>query len=165
MRSGPIPREAALWAAGLTALLLGTLVYVTDRAAGSAWLLPTLDWPAGRGWFGAAAPWLPSAVHAFAFALLSAALLPPRRSMYAMACAAWVAIDLAFETGQHPAIATELSMHLESALPAAIAQPLARYFRAGTFDPADLGAVLLGGLAAWALLCWTHHEAEAAHEP
>lgn len=163
MRSGAFPREVVLLAAALAALALGVLVYAGERTPGSAWLMPSVEALHGRHFFGAAATWLPSAVHAGAFGLISAALLPPRTALYALACAGWVVVDLAFEFGQHPAVASGVSAALESTLPAALAQPLARYFLQGTFDPADVGAVLLGGAAAWGLLCWTDSRAEALH--
>ena len=158
-----VPRGMVLSAMALAALALGVLVYLGDRAAGSTWLIP--PGTAWHGWhgFGPAAAWLPSALHTFAFALLSAALLPPRPALQGIACIGWGTVNLAFESGQHPSVAPWLAAALESALPAALAQPLAQYFRRGTFDPADLVAVLMGGLAAWALLYWTHPEPETAH--
>ncbi len=160
-----MPREVALGSIALASLALGVLVYLTDRAAGSAWLLPPVEALAGRHWFGVVSRWLPSAMHAFAFGLLSAALLPPRPPQHALACASWVLVDAAFELGQHAAIAPRLSAWLESAWPAVFAQPLVRYFRGGTFDPADLGAALLGGVAAWLVLRRVHRSQEFIHGP
>ena len=150
--------------AAAAALALGLLVYLADRPAGTAWLLPLAG--ALRGEHGPAnlAPWLPTAVHAFAFALLSAALLPPRALLRMLACGGWVLVDLAFEAGQHPAVAAGLAARVESALPPALAQPLARYFVAGTFDPADLAAATLGGAAAWLLLRHTDGRWEETHD-
>ncbi|TXC66490.1 hypothetical protein FSC37_13475 [Piscinibacter aquaticus] len=102
-------------------------------------------------------------MHAFAFALLSALVLPPRRLLRALACAGWVLADLLFELGQHPALAAPLSRGLEALLPAAVAAPLARYFQAGTFDVADLAAALLGGMGAWLLLHGTATAGETGH--
>lgn len=158
-------REVTLIGAATAALAVGLLVYLVDRPAGTAWLMPQAGALRGPAGLAGAASWLPSAVHAFAFALLSALLLPPRMPLYPVACAGWVLVDGLFELGQHPGIAAGLSEWLQDALPPGLAQPLARYFLAGTFDPADLGAVLLGGAAAWALLCRTHVEPETAHAP
>ena len=150
-------------AAAAAALALGLLVYLADRPAGTARLLPYAG--ALRAHPGAAnlAPWLPTALHAFAFALLSAVVLPPRRPLHLRACAGWVLVDGAFELGQHPAVATPLSRALEALLPPALAQPLSRYFQAGTFDAADLAAALIGGAAAWLLLCGTETTRETHH--
>lgn len=145
------------------ALAAGLLVYLGDRPAGTAWLLPQAGALRGPVGLGDAASWLPSAVHVFAFALLSALVLPPRRLLYTVACAGWMLVDLAFELGQHPDAAAPLSGWLLAHLPLDLAQPLARYFLAGTFDRADLGAALLGGAAAWLLLRCADTLTEARH--
>lgn len=144
--------KVTLTGAAAGALALGLLVYLADRPAGSAWLLPWAGVLQAHPGGAPLAPWLPTALHAFAFALLSALVLPPRRSLHTLACAGWVLVDQLFELGQHPALAAPLSRGLEALLPPAVAEPLTRYFRAGTFDTADLAAALLGGGAAWLLL-------------
>lgn len=149
--------------AAAAALAVGLLVYLGDRPAGTAWLLPQAGALRGHAGLGGVASWLPSAVHAFAFALLSALVLPPRRPLYTIVCTGWVLIDLAFELGQHPAATAPLSRWLQAHLPLDLAQPLARYFLAGTFDRADLGAALLGGAAAWLLLRRTDTPTEVCH--
>lgn len=149
--------------AAAAALAVGLLVYLGDRPADTAWLLPHAGALHGHVGLGGAASWLPSAVHAFAFALLSALVLPPRRPLYTMACAGWVLVDVLFELGQHPAAAAPLSRWLQAHLPLDLAQPLARYFLAGTFDRADLGAALLGGAAAWLLLRRAEAPTEVHH--
>ena len=58
-----------------------------------------------------------------------------------------------FEAGQHPAIRQDLAAGLLEALGSGPAgRCLADYFLQGTFDAGDLGAAVLGGLAAAALL-------------
>lgn len=155
--------KVTLAGAAAGALAIGLVVYLADRPVGSAWLLPWAGLLQAHPGAANLAPWLPTAVHAFAFALLSALVLPPRRSLRTLACAGWVLADLLFELGQHPALAAPLSQGLEALLPAALAAPLARYFQAGTFDGADLGAALLGGMAAWLLLRGTETAAEIGH--
>lgn len=150
-------------AAAAAALAVGLLVYLGDRPAGTAWLLPQAGALRGHAGQGGAASWLPSAVHAFAFALLSALVLPPRRPLYTTACVGWVLVDVLFELGQHPSAAAPLSRWLQAHLPLDLAQPLARYFLAGTFDRADLAAALLGGAAAWVLLRRAETLTEARH--
>lgn len=152
MLNAPTRREVTLTGAAAAALALGLLVYLGDRPAGTAWLLPYAGGWRGLHGLGSVTTWLPSAVHAFAFALLSAALLPPRAALRNLACVGWVIVDLAFEAGQQPSVAPSLSAGLEARLPASLAQPLARYFVGGTFDRADLAATVLGGAAAWLLL-------------
>ncbi len=160
MLYAPTRREVTLTGAAAAALALGLLVYVGDRVAGSAWLLPYAGALRGHHGMGIVTPWLPSAMHAFAFALLSAALLPARAALRNLSCVGWVIVDLAFEAGQQASVAPSLSAALEASLPASLAQPLARYFVGGTFDPADLAGTLLGGAAAWLLLRRTDRSRE-----
>ncbi len=159
----PTRREATLLGAAAAALAVGLLVYLADRPAGTAWLLPPVGTPHGLPSLGAAAAWLPSAVHVFAFALLSALVLPPHRLLGTTACAGWVLVDMLFELGQHRAIAAPLSQWLQAHLPSQLAQPLARYFLAGTFDPADLAAAVLGGAMAWLVIRRTDGTTENLH--
>lgn len=144
----------ALAATAGLALLLGAAVYLVDRPAGSAWLLPAA-WQAatpGRG-FGSVGQWLPSLVHAFAFSVLTACLLPRRAGRAASACLGWALVDSLAEIGQHAALAAPLAAALAPAFDVApLAMRLARYFMQGTFDPADLAAGLAGSALAYLAL-------------
>mgnify|MGYP001048704095 CR=1 FL=1 len=82
------------------ALSAGLLLYLGDRPAGSAWLIPALPLLQGMNLFGSAGAWLPSFVHPFAFALLTAAALPDRASWRYGACLGWLVVNAAFELGQ-----------------------------------------------------------------
>lgn len=157
MRTGTAPRNETLVAIALAALGAGVLVYLTDRDGVQAWLLPRVGALAGRHWFGALGGWLPSALHAFAFALLSAAVLPRTGPARFVACAAWAVIDIGFELGQHPLVAPQLAAWLAGAP--------ARYFERGTFDPADVVAAALGAALAAALLWHVRPQEENVDAP
>ena len=162
MRSRP-SRTASLAALGGVALALGVLVYLIDRNPANAMLLPA--WPrfGGGAVFGSVGQWLPSLIHPFAFSLLTAAALAPSATPRYGVCAAWCAVNAAFELGQLPQIAAALAAALrENRLPPALTRPLADYFLHGSFDVADLAAVVLGSLAAAAVLHLLH-EPEADH--
>lgn len=137
---------------GLAALALsiGLLVYLLDRPAGHAALIPAA-WAAARGGasFGAAAAWLPSFLHVFAFSLLTAATLPHSPAAAAGSCVLWWGIGLGFEVLQHPAIARPFAAALDG-LPGF--RTLARFALQGRFDPADIAALSAGACAAAALL-------------
>ena len=152
LRESPGP-TALLTAIAALALLLGTLVYITDRDASHVLLIPDLGaWAQGR-LFGALGQWLPSFVHPLAFSLVTAAWLAPSAKPRYGACAAWGAVNIAFETGQHPQLSRPWADALlsgEARVP--LIQPLARYFVGGTFDPGDIVAAVLGSLAAAAVL-------------
>lgn len=155
------------------ALALGTAVYLLDRPAGSAWLLPSA-WqavhvagtaaPASNAglaaagtWFGAAGLWLPSLAHAFAFSLFTALLLPRRAGPAAAACVGWALVDTLFELGQHPAIAPALAAGLASTFDGApLALRVGRYFTQGSFDVADIAAGCGGAALAGLALAFAH---------
>jgi hypothetical protein len=148
---------ATLWPLlmALLALLLGALVYVSERAATSAqWLPAWAAWPALQGhWFGVLGQWLPSFVHVFAFSVLTALLLPRRAHVGDGACVFWLGVNLLFELGQWRPVALWLVMHLQPAPEAGRwRQALAAYFSNGTFDAGDVLAAVLGGVLAALLL-------------
>ena len=90
---GAARRSALLLAVAVTALALGTLVYLTDRAPDHAVLVPHLAGFGATPIFGATGAWLPSFVHPLAFALLTAAVLPATSPWRYGGCAAWGAIN------------------------------------------------------------------------
>ena len=155
---------ALLVTTGGVALALGLIVYLTDRDASRAALIPEVAALAGSNVFGALGQWLPAAVHPFAFSLLTAAALPPRLAWRYGACAAWCVVNIAFEVGQHPLF----SGYLVSALQATSGQfvpgrAVTSYFLHGTFDAADIVAGAFGALLAAAFLGLTQHIWETDH--
>lgn len=157
-------RPALLAATASLALAIGLLVYITDRSASHAGLLPRIAALAGSHVFGALGQWLPSFVHPLAFSLFTVAALPPSRAPRYGACLAWGAVNVAFEIGQHPLVSARLAELLQgSSGGEPITQALARYFVHGTFDPGDIVAALLGTLAAGAVLRATAGNAENKH--
>lgn len=85
---------------------------------------------------------VPTLIHVVAFSLLTAAVFDRSRSAL-RACGAWVAINLILEAAQQPIARAWLIAAAGPAFP-----PVVRRFLAGTFDPADLAAALLGGAIA-----------------
>lgn len=137
-------RGRAAWFVGAGVLAVGALVYLVDRAAGSASLLPAGAWPGTARQFGAIGAWLPS-FHPFAFSLVFAALAPTRTAQASRACAAWWAVNIAFEFGQLPYAAAAIAAALDTAFGQRWpARALANYFLRGTFDRADLLAATAG---------------------
>jgi hypothetical protein len=122
-----VVKEAALALSGAVAIIAGLAVYALFRPA----RIPLL--PSALHLADAGAPAMlgavPSALHAFAMPLLTAACLRLRRQRIVMACLAWGIVDVVFELGQRSAI---------------------RLFPGGTFDPLDLVGVLLGATLAGA---------------
>jgi hypothetical protein len=139
-----VPTAARLVAAAAGALALGIVVYLVDRPAGSAQLLPAA-WHAARplGVFGPFGSVVPDLAHAFALSVLTGLLARTRRAA-AAACVAWWLVDSLLEVAQWQVAAQALRPHL----PAFVAT----YLQRGTFDVADLAAIALGAWLAYALL-------------
>jgi hypothetical protein len=156
----------AVWLAvlGCAALGLGVLVYLTDRDTSRTLLIPTLPALAASHWFGVAGQWLPSALHAFAFSLFTAAALPPGGASRYGACLAWCAVNVAFEFGRYPLVGAPLAQALQSAFGhGPVSDALAGYFLRGTFDVGDIAAAVVGALAAAAVLHFGPRFARADH--
>jgi hypothetical protein len=145
--------QASLIACGVIALALGVFVYLADRPAGSAALLPWAGIHSASALLGAIGGWLPSFTHVVAFALLTAATARPALAPPYWTCMLWCAIDLAFETAQLPAWQAPVVDTLRRAAgEGALTSLFTRYVERGTFDPGDLAAITAGALAAAALL-------------
>ena len=137
-------------AAAAFVLVLGTFVYLLDRPLGSVpffagiSLADTL--PISLGTLGSI---FPSFAHTFAFAAMTAALMSRQRDV-GLACLAWLGVELAFEVGQLPTVASALAARVPSghaSLP--VLSDALGYFANGTFDPWDLISAGLGALAAY----------------
>jgi hypothetical protein len=151
---------------GSAAFVLGALVYLTDRPATSAALIPSVGWMAGLQIFGTTGQWLPSFVHPLAFSLFTAAALPTRAAPRYGVCAAWGAVNLVFELGQHAAIKAQLAMGLQDVFGSTrAARWLGNYLLRGTFDVADVTAVICGALTAALLLQLLRPLQEQHHAP
>lgn len=129
-------RALSCVAVGCAALASGCLVYGTGR-------IP----------FGPLGQWLPDFVHPLAFSLFTAAVLKSGAAARGAVCGSWCAIDLAFEIGQHPALEPRWMQILHArGTDAPGTRAVLDYFIHGTFDPLDVLAIVLGTLAAVALL-------------
>ena len=149
---------------GCLALALGLLVYLADRDARHAVLIPAFAALAGSNLFGALGPWLPSFVHPFAFSLFTAAALPSRSAWRHGACAAWCAVNVAFEVGQHPNVSARLAEGLRANLgPSSVSRTLADYFLRGTFDLGDIVAAVIGAIVAAGVLRLVQGDSENHH--
>ena len=115
-------------AVGAAAIVAGLAVYALARPARIPLIPPALHFAAADGHPGAVVGVLPSIVHAFAMPLLTVACLERlRRGQVLVACLAWCVVDLAFEIGQDSGIS---------------------FLPAGTCDPLDVLAILLGTVLA-----------------
>jgi hypothetical protein len=144
-------------AIGSLALAVGLLVYMTDRDAAHAMLFPAVAALDSGPVFGILGLCLPSFAHPFAFSLFTAAALPSRSAWRYCACAAWCAVNVAFEMGQHPRVNAPLAEALQGSFgPTLLTRPLANYFLRGSFDVGDIAAATAGALAAAGVLYLVH---------
>jgi hypothetical protein len=158
-------RTSALLALACIGLAAGILVYLTDRVAFSAALMPAVGFLSGRHLFGTVGQWLPSFVHPFAFSLLSAAALPARCVFRYGACLAWCLVNVGFEVGQHPQLKQLWFESLHGPFgQAPLVRFVANYCLKGTFDASDLVAAILGALGAGMVLSLLDHDPETRHE-
>jgi len=145
---------------GLTALLMGALIYMTDRPPQTAWLVHALCGNLAvygklPPLFGALGNVLPAFLHVLAFSLITAGVMVQDKKTYAWITLFWFCVNALFELGQKfpdtvvPWIARGSSgSHL-----------LARttnFFSKGTFDPLDILAFAMGAFMAYALLIVMH---------
>ena len=116
-------RRATVALIGAVAIAAGLTIYALFRPVRIPLIPAGLHFATAKSHTPAVLGVVPSVIHAFAMPLLTVACLRLPRRHIASACLAWCAIDLVFEAGQRTDIA---------------------FFPAGTFDPLDLLAVLLG---------------------
>lgn len=144
---------------GLTVLLLGTLIYLTDRPPDQTYfvykslvnislhnILPNL--------FGFIGNSLPSFVHAFCFILITAGLLKCQKRGCIIICASWFLIDFIFELGQKfKSLSSTMVPDWFFGIP--FLENSKNYFLSGTFDFNDLTAIGVGTILAYFVLIIT----------
>lgn len=145
-------------AAALSALLAGLVVYLLARPAESVYLFSVFAVSSGfdgqgqhLALLGKVAQWLPSAIHAYAFILLTVLAVGNAPRVLFASSLFWVGIGWLFEWGQYPAVSAQLVAHLpEWFAGVPVLENIRDYFQYGTFDSLDLVATLVGALGAWA---------------
>jgi len=119
--------QSRLLVTGAIAIAAGLSVYALLRPVRIPLIPSALHFAASESYWPALFGAVPSVIHAFAMSLLTAACLRPQRRNILIACLTWCVIDLVFEAGQ---------------------RTTSRFFPAGTFDPLDVLAILLGATLA-----------------
>lgn len=150
-RRATVARLQAALAA--VALAVGAAVYLLDRGGDVGFVPAALaERLSVHRVFGLLGGSLPSFTHAFAFALLTAAVLRPWPALARLGCAVWVLIDAVFELAQIHAVGGVLGAAIGRSAngpAAAVLAPLGAYLASGTFDVLDLAAIAAGGAAAY----------------
>jgi hypothetical protein len=144
---------------GLTVLLLGTLIYLTDRPSEHTYFiyksflnkslhntLPNL--------FGFIGYSLPSLIHVFSFILITAGFLCCQKKGCIIICACWFFTGAFFELGQKfKTLSSKMVPDWFSGIP--LLENTKNYFVLGTFDINDLTAIALGTILAYFALSIT----------
>lgn len=137
---------------GVTALVLGTSIYVFDRPATAVYFVPdsstlALNTPAMFGMLG---NYLPAFFHALAFALFASAIAGRRH--VAWICACWFAAEVVFEVAQIDTIASFIAAATPAWFSGApLLENIASHFLTGRFDTMDVLFLLLGCATAFAI--------------
>jgi hypothetical protein len=144
---------------GLGALLIGSLVYLVDRAPNQTYfvystgvnislhnILPDLLGPLNS--------FLPSFIHVFAFALITAGVVSCGKRGWLIICFSWFLMDAAFEFGQKFSVWT-LKLIPGSFESIPILENTKGFFLRGTFDVYDLVAMAMGAVVAYVVLSVT----------
>lgn len=143
---------------GLNVLLLGTLIYLTDRPPDQTYFvykfvnislhntLPNL--------FGFIGNSLPSFIHVFSFILITAGFLHCQKRGCLIICACWFLTDVIFELGQKlNALSSTMVPDWFSGI--LFLENSKNYFLSGTFDFNDLTAIAFGTILAYFVLSIT----------
>ena len=147
-------RYQFLFIVGLAALSIGVAVYVLDRPADATYFVPDrVSLFTGQSLFGVLGNYLPTFLHAFAFCLMSVAVLKGNARIALLVCLFWLLVDSFFELAQH----RDISPIIIGVIPdwfahVPILENAKSYFQYGYFDKGDLLSILLGIFSAFILI-------------
>lgn len=143
------PRPIGL---GAAVLVIGALVYLTDRNPASVMILQGLaDVHRLPGIWGPLSGVLPDFAHACSFSLLTAGVMGRKPGMAIPVCLFWFFTETLFELGQKfPDRA--MALIPDSLFNVPPVRWASVYFTQGTFDPLDILAFAAGSASAFALL-------------
>jgi hypothetical protein len=146
------PPQAIQLGAAIAVLVIGVLIYLLDRSASGAWLIPQW-WSAAYDRppvFGRLGEHLPTFIHVYSFILITAMVLAPWKRAPVFICLLWFAVDSLFELAQIDVAAAYIGSHIPAWFAAwPLLNNVADYFAAGRFDPYDLVSIGLGTVAAY----------------
>jgi len=147
---------------GLVGLLIGSLVYVTDRSPEAVYFIKRLKIPTDmfqnvHNLFGLAGNSLPDLLHVFSFILITAGLLSYKKKWYVIVCLSWFSLDIAFELGQKFS-SWPLSVIPEWFQGVPFLENSKNYFQRGAFDIFDIVAIAVGTVIAYFVLLLTKKE-------
>jgi hypothetical protein len=143
-------------AVGIVALLLGSLVYLISRSPDHTYFVfkSPIDISLSKylpDFFGPVGNSLPSFLHVFSFILITAGTVSCRKRGCLAICLSWFLVDCGFEFGQQfSAWSSKIVPDWFAGIP--FLENTGDYFRQGTFDPLDLGAIAMGAVLSYFVL-------------
>ena len=159
LKSGKLIVNKVQFFVGLTALLLGSLVYLVDRSPDHTYFVYNSGFNISLydtlpNIFGAIGNNLPAFIHVFSFILITAGLISCHKTGFLIICLSWFAIDCAFELGQrHSTWASSMIPDWFAHIP--FLENTKNYFLLGTFDFIDLAAAAISAAIAYFILIAT----------
>lgn len=152
---------------GISGLLIGALVYLTNRPVDHVYFLstsglntslyhtfPDVFGILGNTFGNMLGNTLPDFLHVFSFILITAGMVSCGRRGGLFICAGWFLVDALFELGQ------KFSTQVVNIIPDTLAgipylENTKSYFLSGTYDSLDLAAIFIGTLTAYYFLVKT----------
>jgi len=151
---------------GAAGLSLGTLVYLIDRPPEATYFIYFSKinislYNTFPNVFGVLGNSLPDFLHVFSFILITAGLLSCQKRCCLIVCITWFSVDFLFEIFQkYNALPLEIIPNWFKAIP--FLENTENYFSQGTFDIADLIAIVLGTVIAYFILLATNNRRKAS---
>lgn len=144
---------------GLITLFLGTMVYLTDRIPEQIYFFHSSFYHISLhnsipNLFGSIGNSLPSFIHVFSFALITAGFIGWRKRGCFLICASWALVNCIFELGQkYNSWLIKLIPDWFARIP--FLENTENYFVHGTFDYIDLVAIVIGSISAYFIVIVT----------
>ncbi|MEA3358046.1 MAG: hypothetical protein U9R17_01340 [Thermodesulfobacteriota bacterium] len=147
---------------GVVGLIIGSLVYITDRSPEEIYFINRLKIPTDifqkvPNLFGLTGNSLPDLLHVFSFILITAGLLSNKKKWYIIICLGWFFLDIAFELGQKFK-SWPVSMIPDWFQGVPFLENSKNYFQGGAFDIYDIVAIAVGTVMAYFVLLITKKE-------
>ena len=145
---------------GVTGLSLGALVYLIDRPPEATYFIYFSRinislYNTFPNVFGVIGNSLPDFLHVFSFILITAGLLSCQKKCSIIVCISWFPLDFLFELFQkYNAMPLEIIPNWFKGIP--FLENTENYFSQGTFDIADLIAIIVGTAIAYFILLTTN---------
>ena len=147
---------------GVVGLIIGSLVYLTDRSPEEIYFINRLKIPTdifqkAPNLFDFVGNSLPDLLHVFSFILITAGLLSYKRKWYIIICLGWFSLDIAFELGQKfKSWPVNVIPDWFQGVP--FLENSKNYFQRGAFDIFDIVAIAVGTVMAYFVLLITKKE-------